>query len=63
MTHPQVTVKKGDFDTLFCTADGCQSQIIATCYCVKCEDMFCTQHQQVYSYYLKSKIAHVQYYN
>jgi len=42
---PKVTIEPS---TLYCTADGCQGQI-ATCYCVKCEVLFCTQHQQVYS--------------
>jgi len=43
---PKVTIETGDSGTLYCTAHECQGQI-ATCYCVKCEDMFCTQHQQV----------------
>jgi len=43
---PNVTIETGDYGTLYCTAHGCQGQI-ATCYCVKCEVMFCTQHQQV----------------
>jgi len=43
---PKVTIEIGDSGTLHCTAHECQGQI-ATCYCVKCEVMLCTQHQQV----------------
>jgi len=46
---PNVTIETGQSATLYCVAIGCQDQL-ATCYCVKCEDMFCTQHQQVYIY-------------
>jgi len=44
----KVTIETGESSTLYCTAHGCQGQI-ATCYCVKCEDMLCTLHQQVYN--------------
>jgi len=44
---PKVAIATGESSTLYCTAHECQGQI-ATCYCVRCEVMFCTQHQQVY---------------